>query len=95
MRIFHIFREYSEARSATLRRLLYGYGAALVLVAVLTASIVAAWPLWVFWTVVATEAVVDTILVRRWVIRDAAARAASHQSEPRPGSVGANRSDTA
>ncbi len=95
MNILHILREHAEARSATLRRLLYGYGSALVLVAVLTASIFAAWPLWVFWTVVAIEAVVDTILVRRWVIRDASARAVSHQSEPRPGSVGPKRSDTA
>ncbi|WP_422935786.1 hypothetical protein [Sinomonas sp. P47F7] len=79
MRILHLLREYGEARNATPARTIYQIAASAVLVTLLLGTIFAGVPIWLFWTVVALEAAVDVILVRRWMIRDAAARAASDE----------------
>jgi hypothetical protein len=75
MRIFHFFREYGEARSATAARRMYGYISVACLLASASWVFLAGSPLWVFWAVVGAEAIVDFFLVRRWIFRDALVRA--------------------
>ena len=75
MKILHVLREYAEARSATWPRRLYGFVLALILISLLVGAIEAVVPIWIFWSMVIFEAIFDTILVRRWIIHDAAARA--------------------
>lgn len=80
MKILHLIREWAEARNATRARRIYGYITVAFLVAVLVWITETRSPLWVFWAVVAADLVVDTVLVRRWMVQDLLARAG--QGEP-------------
>ncbi|MCH6471343.1 hypothetical protein [Sinomonas terrae] len=75
MIFLHITREWAEARSATRPRRIYSYVTAASLLAVLTLVTITEVPLWVFWSVVAVDAIADTILVRRWMFQDLLDRA--------------------
>lgn len=80
MKVLHVLREYAEARSASWPRRLYGYAVAVILICLLIGMIESVVPIWIFWSIVISEAIFDTILVRHWIIHDAAARAERSES---------------
>ena len=80
MRIFHFFREYGEARTATAPRRLYAYISLACLLVMASGVFIAGAPLWAFWAVVVVDAAVDLVLVRRWMFRDAVLRARAAES---------------
>lgn len=85
MRIFHFFREYGEARSATAARRTYGYISLACLLVIVSWVFIAAAPLWVFWAVVVADAAADLVLVRRWMFKDAVVRGRPADQIPQGG----------
>jgi hypothetical protein len=85
MRIFHFFREYGEARSATAARRMYGYISLACLLVMVSWVFIAGAPVGVVWAVVVADAAVDLVLVRRWMFRDAVIRG---REAERSGSAG-------
>ncbi|WP_138416240.1 hypothetical protein [Sinomonas gamaensis] len=79
MKLLHLLREWRDARNATLPRRVYGYASALCLLGLLALTSLAGVPLWLFWTVLLADLVLDTALVRRWMTRDLARQAAEEQ----------------
>jgi len=64
------FREWQEARQATLGRRIYGYASSAVLLAVGVWVFLALAPVWIFWATFAATFLLDAFLTRKWVNED-------------------------